>query len=88
MCQCGGESCGYGDVCRPVSSVFKLVGIECWWQACFNVAPDPFLKALHDDWCKCYWSVVIEAAGAGLFWYRDDCRRPLPVGLYSLSALF
>lgn len=36
--------------------------------------PHQFRKALHDDWCKFQWMVVIQALDCRLFRNRDDGR--------------
>ena len=30
--------------------------------------PDQFFKAFHDDWCKCFWTVVIQGAHSRFLW--------------------
>lgn len=40
--QCSMEGCGYGVLCKPVSSVRKLVGVKAWWVKRCDVTPAQF----------------------------------------------
>ena len=56
----------------PVGPVGILQGVQGVWYAALNVGQHHSLKALHNDWSECYWSVVIQAAWWALLWNRDD----------------
>ena len=64
------ESCGYSVLCGPVGSVGELVRVK---HGRFEVLPDQFLKALLNDRCKSYWSVITQAAGVVLLQESDNC---------------
>ena len=53
------ESCVDGILRGPVGSVGELVRVKRGWQIWIDVCQDQFLKAIYNDWCQWYWTVVI-----------------------------
>lgn len=46
-------------LCGMVGVVCELQRVQCGGESGTNVTHDQSLKALHVDWCECYWAVVL-----------------------------
>lgn len=66
----------------PLSTywLYKQTGMDQTWVR-FEMSQNQSLKALHNDRCQCYWTVIIKASDDGLLqkWYYS---RRLQAGRY------
>lgn len=75
MAQCSVESYGFHILSCSVGTIAKLMSIEGWRKAGFNMVQNQPFEALHNYGRECNWAKVIEAVCGGFLGYGDDFRQ-------------